>query len=194
MRYDSLGSLPAYIDRTIFGIEHLWPYGTTQGLVTYDPEGIIATFPACINVLVGCIVGHSYKQNKTLKLPIIVIWGVMLIIAGLILSPFFPMIKKIWSTSFAATSSGFSLLALVCVCFTQKNALCAALVKPCKAFGANALLAFVIAILMISILDMKFFSDEAQSVSLRELGFQTIHYLIPSQARNLVHSYFQYYS
>ena len=37
---DSRGNLAAYIDRAVFGIHHMWAYGTTPGYgVTFDPEG-----------------------------------------------------------------------------------------------------------------------------------------------------------
>src|SRR5271170_1142794 len=50
-RLDSLGNLPAYLDRAVFGINHLWAYGLTPGYgVTYDPEGIVSTLPALTQI------------------------------------------------------------------------------------------------------------------------------------------------
>ncbi|MBW8860449.1 MAG: DUF1624 domain-containing protein, partial [Caulobacter sp.] len=55
-RWDSQGALPAFIDRAAFTIPHLWPYGTTEGVgVTYDPEGLLSTLPATVNVLLGAV-------------------------------------------------------------------------------------------------------------------------------------------
>src|SRR5438309_400143 len=53
---DSLRALPAWIDRSIFTTDHLWKYGTTEGVgVTYDPEGILSTLGALVNCLVGVL-------------------------------------------------------------------------------------------------------------------------------------------
>src|SRR5271170_6637068 len=65
-RLDSLGSLPAYIDRAVFGTNHLWAYGLTPGYgVTYDPEGLLSTLPAMTNLLMGVLAGELLRAKRS---------------------------------------------------------------------------------------------------------------------------------
>ena len=34
---------------TALGLQHMWPYGLTDGVVTYEPEGLLSTLGALIN-------------------------------------------------------------------------------------------------------------------------------------------------
>jgi predicted acyltransferase len=87
-RLDSLGNLPAYIDRSVFGINHLWAYGLTPGYgVTYDPEGILSTLPALTLLLAGILVGEwlRAKSSPARKALGILAAGVVLLLAGRLL-------------------------------------------------------------------------------------------------------------
>lgn len=135
--FDSLHSLPAVVDRAALGLNHMWPYGLTDGVVTYEPEGLLSTLGALINVLAGLAAGlvlHNDAARATLlKLAAV---GAALLLAGFVLDPLLPMVKKIWTPSFALTSSGFSLLAVIALWPMRGGA-------PVLAFGANATLAFI---------------------------------------------------
>ncbi|MCU6496906.1 heparan-alpha-glucosaminide N-acetyltransferase domain-containing protein [Rugamonas sp. A1-17] len=140
--FDSVHSLPAVIDRAVLGINHLWPYGLTNGQVTYEPEGLLSTVGALVNVLAGLAAGLVLHRGgdawRRLALA-----AVVLLVAGFALGPWLPVVKKIWTPSFALLSSGFSLLALVLLRSATAGA------SVVLAFGANATLAFV----AISLLD-----------------------------------------
>lgn len=153
--YDSLGSWPAYLDRELFSVAHLWPWGLTDGQVTYDPEGLVSTLPACINLLLGVLVGESYLRGPSLtRQGRWLLAGLLLIIAGAVWGTSFPLIKKIWTSSFALFSGGIALVLLVL--FERLAALAPAngFGRLLSAFGANALLAFVLAGLIGPLLDM----------------------------------------
>ena len=65
-RLDSLGSLPAYMDRLVFGMRHLWAYGLTPGYgVTFDPEGILSTMPAFADFLIGVLAGEWLVRGES---------------------------------------------------------------------------------------------------------------------------------
>lgn len=149
-RLDSLGSLPAYIDRRVFGLDHMWIYGTTEGHgVTYDPEGLLSTLPAIANVLFGMIAARiaqcgAPQQTWATVLGI----GAALIAVGLALHPLLPINKRIWTSSFAIFSSGaaMALFGLLILVAQAPSAVRAA--YPFRVLGANAILAYVISWLM----------------------------------------------
>lgn len=135
--FDSRHSLPAVIDRAVLGLNHMWPYGLTDGVVTYEPEGLLSTLGALINVLVGLTAGLMLRADASpstlLKLAAV---GTALLLAGFALDPLLPLVKKIWTPSFALMSSGFSLLAMLSLWPIRSG-------TAVLAFGANATLAFI---------------------------------------------------
>ena len=174
-RLDSLGSLATYIDREVFGLSHLWPYGQTLGHgVTYDPEGILSTLPAIVSVLIGVLCGMwlRYDAGPFRHVVAMAVTGSALLITGLLLDPLVPIAKKLWTDSFVSFSSGFALLV-----FAAAYGLCDILrLKKwsyvLRVFGANAILAFALSQITGA------YSD--QPWPLRKLGFDALHSLIPS--------------
>jgi predicted acyltransferase len=151
-RWDSQGALPAFIDRAVFTIPHLWPYGTTEGVgVTYDPEGLLSTLPATVNVLLGAVAAalmggrtSDGRQGQGRVLVALLVLGATLIVAGLALDPIVPVNKRIWTPSFALFSSGASLVALIVLHLVLKARAARFAAWPLKVLGGNAILAFVV--------------------------------------------------
>lgn len=143
---DPGGNLPSWIDRGVFTVPHLWPYGTdAAGAVVYDPEGLLSTLPATVNVLVGVLAGMALKASKS-RLNLLVA-AVLLMMAGLALDPVLVINKRIWTSSFALLSSGFSLAVLVVLSVLLDQgpaALPQALSFPFRVLGGNAILAFTL--------------------------------------------------
>jgi predicted acyltransferase len=168
--YDSVNSLPAYVDRQIFGLQHLWPYGTTDGKVTYDPEGLLSTLPACINVIIGALVTCIYQRNASKSNASLALIAVSLLVLGLLLGTFFPIIKKIWSSSFALFSSGVSVALLVVINQCRFSIKSLTPSYPIHVFGANALLAFAVSTIIGSLMDFPV-HILGQETSVRSYGF-----------------------
>ena len=153
---DTFGSLPAYIDRQVFGVDHLWIWGLTPGKgVTYDPEGILSTLPAMFSTLAGIVAGEWMRsgfpgRTKVLRLAVA---GCALVIAGLLLSPLLPLNKRIWTSTFALLSTGVSvamfaaLYAVIDLGGFRRGLL------PAKILGTNAILAFTLSTIITSLLD-----------------------------------------
>ncbi|WP_010188282.1 acyltransferase family protein [Sphingomonas sp. PAMC 26605] len=140
------GSLPAFVDRTLFTVPHLWPLGsaTGQGPATYDPEGLLSTLPATANLLFGALAAWAWRQNSDRATLHVAIAGTMLIIAGLALDPVFEINKRLWTSSFALFSSGVSALVLALLVVTLRAPVGRAIATPFRVLGGNAILAFLI--------------------------------------------------
>lgn len=140
--FDSAHALPAVVDRAVFGVQHLWPYGTTDGVVTYDPEGLVSTLGALFNVLAGVMTAVLLQRHGVHgALGVLVLAGGCALVIGFALDPVVPVVKKLWTSSFALLSSGFALLAFAALnLLARANAVWS---KPVLSFGSNATLAFV---------------------------------------------------
>ena len=148
-RLDPAGSVPAYLDRLLFGVRHLWPYGTdAEGRVVYDPEGLLSTLPATANVLLGVLAAWQWRQAPALALRRIFLGGVLLFVAGLLLDHWLPINKRLWTASFVLLSGGFSAMSLVLLARPARSAAAARLLWPLRVLGGNAILAFVLSSLL----------------------------------------------
>ena len=82
---------------------------------TWDPEGLLSTLPAIATCLLGVLAGLWLRRpcecsrHKSLWL---ISAGVMLVLLGYIWGFQFPVVKKIWTSSFVLVAGGYSVLLL----------------------------------------------------------------------------------
>lgn len=140
-RLDPEGNLGAYIDRAVMG-GHLWSQSKT-----WDPEGILSTFPAVATVLLGIFIGEWLRSNRTgaRKAVGMAVAGAVLLIVGRALHPFFPINKKLWTSTFVLFTGGFAMLLLSFFYWLVDLRRWRAWTAPLLAFGTNAIFAFVLA-------------------------------------------------
>jgi predicted acyltransferase len=131
----------AYIDRAVFGTDHLW-----RSAKTWDPEGLLSTMPAIGTALLGALAGTWLRSPRTQieKALGLFIGGAVLMAAGGMWGWVFPINKSLWTSSYVLFTAGFAC---------QFLGLCYWLVdikgyqrwaKPFVIYGMNAIAAFVL--------------------------------------------------
>jgi predicted acyltransferase len=97
------GNLPGYVDRLILGQLH---YGLNTWFLTYPAFGA--------SVLLGVLAGHILMSGLTpvARIGRLLAAGALSLAAGLLWSLWFPVIKLMWTSSFALIAGGLSFLAL----------------------------------------------------------------------------------
>jgi predicted acyltransferase len=155
-RFDAEGAWPSYIDRIIPGIQHIYQGGTNEaGQVVYDPEGLLSTFPAVFNILAGILIGlFIRKQTPAKAVAGVALTGLMLVIAALAMDGQIPIIKKLWTSSFALITSGLAMLILSALMLIMDRLGHVKWAMPIRVFGTNAILAYVFAWLFSVFLDV----------------------------------------
>jgi predicted acyltransferase len=80
----------------------------------HDPEGLLSTLPAVSSCLLGILAGLFLRSEKSssLKVKTLILGGIALVIGGYLFSTEFPVIKKIWSSSFVLIAGGYSAILL----------------------------------------------------------------------------------
>ncbi len=81
----------------------------------HDPEGLLSTIPAIANCLIGVFAGMLMRdstRNDRTKVAYLAIAGAAMAAAGWLWSIDFPVIKKIWTSSFVLVACGYSCLLL----------------------------------------------------------------------------------
>lgn len=82
---------------------------------TWDPEGLLSTFPAIANCLLGVLAGLLLRNQSVedrRKVTILFAGGAIAVIAGFTWGGQFPVIKKIWSSSFVLVACGYGTILL----------------------------------------------------------------------------------
>ena len=93
------------VDRVLLG-----PHVYVPGRDGYDPEGILGTFPAIAQGLIGVAVGEYVLRNPDWKR--LFIAGAVMLVGGIAWGFIFPVVKDIWSSTFVLVTSGIALLTL----------------------------------------------------------------------------------
>lgn len=80
----------------------------------HDPEGILSTLPAIATALLGLLAGKWITSDAApfRKAFGLIAAGALMLALGWAWHPFFPVIKKIWSSSFVLVAAGWSAILL----------------------------------------------------------------------------------
>ncbi|MCQ2178213.1 MAG: DUF5009 domain-containing protein [Bacteroidales bacterium] len=102
------GCLVGYIDRIILGSNHIYSDGV------FDPEGLLSTLPAIVTAMLGMFTGEfvrlpEEKINGNKKTLWMFAAAAVMLVVGLIWSRWFPVNKKLWTSSFVLVVGCYSL-------------------------------------------------------------------------------------
>ena len=81
----------------------------------YDPEGLLSTFPAVATCLLGVFAGlwlQAGRFSPEMKSVGLITAGFILMSAGYLWGFQFPVVKKLWTSSFVLVAGGYSLMLL----------------------------------------------------------------------------------
>jgi predicted acyltransferase len=139
-------TMAAYFDRLLldwsrFGLgNHLW-----SGSVTWDPEGILSTFPAIGTAMLGVLTGRWLGQSRPIEERLVALFsvGAMGMMAGLMWNWSFPINKGIWTSSYVLFTAGMASVALATIIWLVDLKKYDWWTKPFVVFGMNPILAFV---------------------------------------------------
>lgn len=113
--YSLAGNAGLKLDLWLFGEKHLY-HG--EG-VAFDPEGLLSTLPAIVNVIAGYLTGDFIRRygNSYETIAKLMIAGAVLIFLALTWDMTFPINKKLWTSSFVLLTVGLDLLILPVLIF-----------------------------------------------------------------------------
>jgi predicted acyltransferase len=97
-------NLAAWVD------QQLLPGKMWQG--TWDPEGILSTFPSFVTGITGMLAGKLLVSKKTIddKVVMLFFWGFISCVIGMIWSWSFGLNENLWSPSFVLFTSGLAAI------------------------------------------------------------------------------------
>ena len=114
---------------------------------TWDPEGILSTFPAIVTGITGMLAGHLLLSSESRERKVIYLfsYGFFAAVTGYFWNQVFPVNKSIWTSSFVMVTSGLAAMVLAASYFFVDMQGRRRFTKPGIVFGANAIAIYVLA-------------------------------------------------
>jgi predicted acyltransferase len=113
----------------------------------HDPEGLLSTLPAIATTLLGVFAGMLLRNpsvEPVRKIRLLVVWGCAGVVLGLLWHLQFPIIKKLWTSSFVLLTAGMSSVLLAVfyqvIDIQQRRSWC----QPFVWIGMNAITIYLI--------------------------------------------------
>lgn len=163
------GNLASYIDRIVFKGTRLW-----KG--TWDPEGLLSTFPAIATTLLGVMAGIWLKREEEDKKKFVrlLLSGIIMVSFGYLISPIFPINKNLWTSSYVLFTGGMASIFLsLCFLFfdiyKMKN-----IGLPFAIFGMNPIAVYFLSGILTKTLIIIKINSQGEIVSLYTWIFKNI--------------------
>ena len=115
MNLDHQGNIAMLVDKAVLGSHRdgvSWSGGAWSYSQWYEYTWILSSLNFTVTVMLGCFTGQILKGGKSQwrKAGSVALMGAILLAASLLLSLYFPIIKKIWSSSMTLYAGGISCL------------------------------------------------------------------------------------
>jgi predicted acyltransferase len=164
--HDPENNFSSWLDRVLLS-GHMY-----SGTKTWDPEGTVSTLPAIATTLFGILTGHLLRIRKPAAEKAVWMFagGNLLIFAGLVLSLWMPVNKKIWTTPYAVLMAGMAAVVFaLCYWFVDVQGW-RKWTKPLAIYGMNAIAVYILAGLIARALGL----SKLGGTSLQQIIFTTV--------------------
>ncbi|MDO6436494.1 heparan-alpha-glucosaminide N-acetyltransferase domain-containing protein [Cyclobacterium sp. 1_MG-2023] len=160
------GNASGRLDLWLFSPDNLYKMDG----VAFDPEGLLSTFPAMVNVMLGYWVGlQIQKRGGDIETVLwLAMFAVILLVLGYVWDYGFPINKKIWTSSFTLVTVGYSTLTLAVLMFVLEVRSIKGWAYFFEVFGKNPLALYILSGVLVRTLGM--IRIEGQSV--RNLAYK----------------------
>jgi predicted acyltransferase len=178
------GNLVLQVDLAIFGAAHLYQgYG-----VAFDPEGLLSTLPAMVNVLIGYLVA-SQLAGKTHQAVVrqLLLLGAVLSVLALVGNWWWPVNKPLWSGTYVALSCGILLFILAALVYLVDIRQATRLTEPLRIYGTNPLLIYILSqVMAIVMAKWLVWGEGANRQSLTDYLFSLLALGLPEKLASLL--------
>lgn len=146
------------VDKAVLGVAHMYK---GEGK-PFDPEGLLSTLPAIVQVILGYFAGYYIKmKGKTYEMIThLFVAGCALIAVGFFWDLVFPINKKIWTSSYVIYTTGLALLIIAVIIWAiELKGWKGAGAKFFEVFGKNPLFIFALSALVPKTLSLLRWTD-----------------------------------
>ena len=144
-----------------------------------DPEGLLSDIPAMGTILLGVLAGIWLRRPKTMpaKAVGLLVGSISALLLGNVWNIWFPINKKLWTSSYVLFAAGCTLL-LLAICFyaVEIKKRTRGWTFPWLVFGSNAITAYVISELLAGALDSVTVHSGGRAIDLQQYIYLKFFY------------------
>jgi predicted acyltransferase len=152
MDFNPESNIAMVIDKAVLGCHRDGVIWHADGTWAFNPEyqytWILSSLNFIVTVMMGCLAGQvlcsDERSVNARKSWMLAGMGAALIVAGLLMSPWCPVIKKIWSSSLTLLSGGICFLLMALVYYLVDVCKCKLEMKGIACFGMNSIAVYMI--------------------------------------------------
>jgi predicted acyltransferase len=172
-------NIVAWLDRQLMP-GHLYEDYTTHN--TRDPEGLLSDIPALGTTLLGMLAALWLRSQRELKAKAfgLVIGSASLLTSGYIWSIWFPLNKKMWTSTFVLVAAGWSMAILALAYWLveirgwgKAKSTGRQIIWPWLVFGSNAIAAYMVSEIIPGINDL--FTINSNGTDMTPLWWTRVH-------------------
>jgi predicted acyltransferase len=147
--FSKLGNAGARLDLLALGQSHLYRRGGG-----FDPEGLLGTLPATVNVIAGYLTALYLTQSADRRRAVarMALAGAVIGLAAVVWNPFFPIGKKLWTSSFVLLTVGTDLVILAALAALLEGRPPNPATRFFQVFGRNPLVIYLFSELFVTTL------------------------------------------
>ena len=153
------GNAVLQLDKALLGTSHLYTGYTSKVFgagFSFDPEGILSTLPAIVNVIAGYLTARfiqakGYTYETIAKMCLV---GVSLLFIAYWWNMVFPINKPIWSSSYVLNTVGLDLLILAILVYIIEILQKRDWTYFFEVFGRNTLFIYLVSELLLAVVSL----------------------------------------
>jgi predicted acyltransferase len=164
-------NLTAWIDRQVFP-HHLYEDAVTHNL--RDPEGLLSNLPAIATALIGLLAGLWLRGQRAVRTKTagLAVAALACLGSGYLWAIWFPLNKKLWTSSYVLVAAGWSLALLALLFWAiEQRKWRRGWTWPWLVLGSNAIVAYMISELAASPLWLLTVPQGGKRISLQSYLF-----------------------
>ncbi|MDX1603620.1 MAG: DUF5009 domain-containing protein [Salinimicrobium sediminis] len=150
--YSMEGNAALKFDLLVFPAENLW-----RGFgFPFDPEGLLSTLPAIVNVIAGYVAGIFIQRsgNNFTTVWKLALVGLAFVVAGEIWNVVFPINKPLWTSSYVVLTIGWSLVLIGALIWIIEVVRLRSWTYFFEVFGKNPLFIFVMSGIFVMLMNV----------------------------------------
>jgi len=158
------------LDLWLLGEGHLY---RGEG-IPFDPEGILSTIPAVVNIVIGYLIGLFIRDRGSTyeMLSKLLLIGCLLMLCGYIWHWGFPINKKIWTSSYVLLTGGLNVVILGGIIYLMEFSVKHWRFGPFKSYGKNPLFIFLLSGIVVKMMFLLKVNGKSLYGLLYQYGFQ----------------------
>ncbi len=172
------------VDLAVFSAAHVY-----QGFgLPFDPEGLLSTLPATVNVLLGYLVATGLKGKAPAQaVRDLAASGAVLILLAMAGHWVWPVNKALWSGTYVALSCGLLLWLLAALVYLVDIRKATKITEPLRIYGTNPLFIYMLSwMFSVATASWLSWSSDAGKESVAGMFYAALSVLLPLKAASLL--------